>query len=121
MLTGDFEQLTSPFWGTYTASREDLNRRLCRLLTEPHRRWSAGFSCLCFVLVGAPMAIRMRNRDFLTSFFVCFLPILLVYYPLLMFGVSGAKDGTVPAYSVWAGNALLLFWGMWLLQRVMRY
>jgi lipopolysaccharide export system permease protein len=121
MLTGDFEQLSHPFWGTYVDGRADLNRRLCRLLTEPHRRWSAGFSCLCFVLVGAPMAIRMRNRDFLTSFFVCFLPILLVYYPLLMFGVAGAKDGTVPAYSVWAGNALLLLWGLWLLQRVMRY
>jgi len=91
------------------------------LLLEPHRRWSAGFSCLCFAWVGAPMAIRRRNRDFLTSFFLCFVPILIVYYPLLAYGVDGAKNGTVPAYTVWAGNLLLMLWGAWLLRRVIRY
>ena len=87
---------------------------------EPWRRWANGFSCLCFVLVGAPMAIRMRNADFLTSFFLCFLPILIVYYPLFMLGVSRAKAGTLPAPGVWLANVLIALWGVWLLRRVIR-
>ena len=39
-----------------------------------------------------------ENADFLTSFFLCFLPILLVYYPVFMAGVSEAKAGDLTAY-----------------------
>lgn len=92
-----------------------------RLQTERHRRWSNGFSCLCFVMIGAPMAIWRRNADLLTSFFLCFLPILLIYYPLLMFGVDQAKSGSLPAFTVWAGNVVVLAIGAWLMQRVIRY
>lgn len=95
--------------------------RLCRLRTERHRRWSAGFSCLFFVWVGAPMAMWMRNRDFLSSFFLCFLPILIVYYPLLAYGIDGAKYGTIPPWGVWAGNLLLGAWGVTLMKKVVRY
>jgi lipopolysaccharide export system permease protein len=94
--------------------------RLNRILMEPWRRWANGFSCLCFVLVGAPMAIRMRNADFLTSFFLCFLPILIVYYPVFILGVDQAKAGKVPPIAVWAGNLLMLLWGWWLMRRVVR-
>jgi lipopolysaccharide export system permease protein len=121
MLCGDFETLTSEEWKTRAAVLRDAQNRLYRLRAEPHRRWAAGFSCLCFAFVGAPMAIRMRNRDLLTSFFLCFLPILLVYYPLLVVGIDGAKDGRLPPWSVWAGNILLLLWGLYLLRRVVRY
>ncbi len=121
MLCGDFHDLTGEQWDRLERRMMLTRARLYRLLTEPHRRWSAGFSCLCFVWVGAPMAIRMRNRDFLTSFFLCFLPILIVYYPLLAYGVDGAKGGTVPPYFVWAGNLLLLGWGSWLMSKVIRY
>jgi lipopolysaccharide export system permease protein len=121
MLAGDFDALTNKQWRKREETREGAFGRLCRLKTEPHRRWSAGFSCLCFVWVGAPMAIRLRNRDFLTSFFLCFLPILIVYYPLLAYGMDGAKSGTIPPYAVWAGNILLACWGAWLLKRVVQY
>ena len=94
--------------------------RLNRIVMEPWRRWANGFSCLCFVLVGAPMAIRMRNADFLTSFFLCFLPILIVYYPVFMLGVDQAKRGSVPPVAVWMGNLLIALWGWWLLRRVVR-
>ena len=67
------------------------------------------------------MAIRLRNRDFLTSFFLCFLPILIVYYPLLMYGIDGSKSGTIPPQAVWTGNLLLVGWGAWLLRKVIRY
>lgn len=121
ILFSDFEGLTSNEWQNRYTARRANREQLCRLYTEPHRRWSAGFSCLCFVWVGAPMAIWLRNRDFLTSFFLCFLPILVVYYPLLMFGVDGAKNGTIPTFSVWVGNVLLAVWGVFLLRKVLRY
>jgi lipopolysaccharide export system permease protein len=121
LLTGELDRLGGPEWNRRAALGENLRTRLCQLHLEPYRRWSAGFSCLCFVWVGAPMGIRRRNRDFLTSFFLCFAPILIVYYPLLAYGISGAKNGTIPPISVWAGNALLVVWGTWLLRKVMRY
>ena len=94
--------------------------RLQRIVMEPWRRWANGFSCLCFAVVGAPMAIRMRNSDFLTSFFLCFSPILVVYYPLLMFGIDRVKAGELPPIAVWIGNLLVTVWGIWLLRRVVR-
>ena len=101
MLCGDFDGLTGPAWQDNADHCSGEQSLLYRLLTEPHRRWSAGFSCLCFAWVGIPVAIRLRNRDFLTSFFLCFLPILIVYYPLLMFGIHLTKAGTFPPCSVW--------------------
>jgi lipopolysaccharide export system permease protein len=105
------------------AERQEVKHatsRLNRIIMEPWRRWANGFSCLCFVLVGAPMAIRMRNADFLTSFFLCFLPILVVYYPVFMLGVSRVKAGVLPPPAVWMGNILIMLWGLWLLRRVIR-
>ena len=120
MITGRIEHTTPE----YTQPERDLLRseqnRLNRIIMEPWRRWANGFSCLCFVLVGAPMAIRMRNADFLTSFFLCFLPILIVYYPVFMLGVDQAKRGAVPPITVWLGNVLIVLWGWWLLRRVVR-
>ena len=120
LVTGRIEQALP----TNTAPDRELLRhernRLHRIVMEPWRRWANGFSCLCFVLVGAPMAIRMRNADFLTSFFLCFLPILVVYYPVVMLGVDQAKRGSVPPVAVWFGNLLIVLWGWWLLRRVVR-
>ncbi|HEV7222570.1 MAG TPA: LptF/LptG family permease [Pirellulales bacterium] len=122
LATGEFEAFDFQDWQLETNTIHDKWNHLYRLDTEPPRRWSAGFSCLCFALVGAPMAIWRRNADFLTSFFLCFGPILIVYYPLLVFGVEQAKSGALNANIVWLGNAVLAAWGSWMLQRkVVRY
>jgi lipopolysaccharide export system permease protein len=121
ILSGDFDELTSKQWETRRSFTGYQKNRLYRLYAEPHRRWSAGFSCLCFVWVGAPMGVWFRNRDFLTSFFLCFLPILIVYYPLLMFTVDAAKNGSAPASLAWLGNLCLVAWGTVVLRKVVRY
>ncbi len=120
-LTGEFDDLAGPSWIQRRVELEDLEGLLARLRSEPYRRWSAGFSCLCFVWIGAPMAIWLRNRDFLQSFFLCFAPILIVYYPVFMVTIKAAKNGTAPAIAVWAGNLILAIWGAWVLRRVLRY
>jgi lipopolysaccharide export system permease protein len=120
LLLGDFSGLTEPVWEQRLASVGGSQARLHRLITEPWRRWATGFSCLAFVMVGAPLAIQLRNADVWTSFAVCFLPILTIYYPLLAFGVDRAKSGELPACSVWIGNAVLALAGWWLLRKVVR-
>ncbi len=62
-----------------------------------------------------------RHSDIWATFFVCFLPILLVYYPMMMFAVDRAKAGALPPATVWLGNIVLALWGGWLFRRVYRY
>jgi lipopolysaccharide export system permease protein len=121
MISGDFAGLTAGSWNSDQKQAVEANQRLYRLQMEPYRRWANGFSCLCFVVLGAPLAIRMRNADFLTSFFMCFLPILIFYYPLMAFGVSQAKSGTFPSWGVWAGNVILVVIGWRITKQIIRY
>jgi lipopolysaccharide export system permease protein len=121
MLTGDFDSLSNATWKANEKDIEAAQTRLYRLHTEPWRRWANGFSCLCFVLIGVPVSIWMRFSEFIASFFICFLPILLVYYPLLAVSVDHAKDGAFPPQSVWLGNIVLAVAGIWLLCRVNRH
>jgi len=95
--------------------------RISRLRTEPYRRWSNGFTCFCFALVGTPVAMTRRSADALTTFFVCFLPILIIYYPLLMLGEDLSTSGKMHPISFWLGNAVLLVPGLLLMRRVIRY
>ena len=105
--------------------REDVLRsnrkRLVRLQTEPWRRWAWGFSCFFFVFVGAPLAMIAKTSDYWSTFGICFLPTLLVYYPLFILGLEQAKDGNLPPYGVWMGNAILVMIGTVLVARVRRY
>lgn len=100
---------------------EQSKKRLIRLQTEPWRRWAWGFSCFFFVIVGAPLAMIAKTSDYWTTFGMCFLPTLIVYYPLFIFGLEQAKDGSVPPYGVWLGNGILAIIGMILMGRVRRY
>ncbi len=121
MISGDFAALAGPNWEKLQRQLKDARQRLYRLKMEPYRRWANGFTCLCFVLVGAPFAIWQRNADFLTSFFACFFPILAIYYPLMALGVAQAKSGSFPSWGVWIGNVILVAIGVWLTRRVWRY
>jgi lipopolysaccharide export system permease protein len=120
MTTGGFSDLTGDEWQNHYKRLDKLDKRMARLRTEPHRRWASGFSCLCFVMVGVPWAIRLRNSDYLTSFFICFLPILVLYYPLLAYGLGQAKNGDLPPCAVWLGNVILAIAGYWALRKVLK-
>ena len=104
-----------------TAKIADDNELILRLRTEPYRRWSNGFTCLCFALIGTPVAMLWRHADVLTNFFVCFLPILAVYYPLLMFGDKLSTSGALPPISFWMGNVVLAIPAVLLLRWIIRH
>jgi lipopolysaccharide export system permease protein len=93
-----------------TAFREqaDWTRRCNELETEWHLRISMGIGSLLFVFLGAPVGILFAKRDFLSAFMTCFLPIIGLYYPLMLFGTNLSKEGLLaPYYSLWIGNGLL--------------
>ena len=120
MLSGNLVGISDSKWNVTTTMLGKSSRRINRLKAEPWRRWANGFSCLCFVFVGAPLAIRLKKFDFWTNFALVFIPILIVYYPLLMFGVSQAKTGALPPWIVWLGNTVMLLYGLWLMYRIQK-
>jgi lipopolysaccharide export system permease protein len=122
LTLGDFNQ----FQGReFTRNRLDIesNRsRYIKLRTELHSRFALSFSCFFFVLLGSPFAILQARRQFLTSFLMCFLPILLMYYPIVMLMMNLCKTETVsPVWAMWVGNVLLLAAGLSVLRKVMQH
>ena len=121
MMTGNYELLVGQVWKRNQERLATQWRNLYRLQTERPRRLANGASCFFFVLVGIPLSIHFRRGEFLTNFFLCFFPILLLYYPLLMTGVDRAKMGDWWPSSVWLGNLILMVCGLWLMRKIRRY
>jgi lipopolysaccharide export system permease protein len=121
LALGDFDALGGDAWRKRHKDLADTRGQLLRLRVQPWRRWANGFSCLCFVLVGAPLAIRLRTADFISTFFICFFPILVLYYPFFIIGVEQVRSGAWPPYAVWLGNGVCLLAALHLMRRVNRY
>lgn len=122
---GDFEQLASPQWNENEKSLEHQHDRLSRLRTEKPRRWASGFTCFFFAWIGAPLAIWLsgwlgKKSNVFSSFFACYIPILIIYYPLLIVGFSLAKNGTTPLIC-WIANACIGLIGCVFFKRIDRF
>ncbi|MGQ9760598.1 MAG: LptF/LptG family permease [Thermogutta sp.] len=101
----------------WEAQLHSLEVQIRKLQTEPYRRWANGFSSLCFTLLGCPLAMYRRSENFLAIFFLSFLPIVIIYYPLLMLADGLTSSGTLPSAGFWIANlaialpgTLLLYW-----------
>jgi lipopolysaccharide export system permease protein len=89
--------------------------------TEFQMRPALSFGCLCFVLVGCPVGIWFSRSDYLSAFITCFLPIVFVYYPLMLCGTNLAKEGKFSAVvTVWAADAVMALIGLLLFRRLLR-
>ncbi len=69
--------------------------RVNQFETEKQQRTSMAFGSLLFVILGAPVGILFAKRDFLSAFMSCFVPIITLYYPLILFGINLGKEGTL--------------------------
>src|SRR5262249_16997084 len=106
--TGRFDRINwSDVFQTFR-DYSDWIRKSAELTTECHLRISMAFGSVLFVLLGAPVGIRFARRDFLSAFMTCFLPIIAMYYPLMLGGVNMSKEGQlIPMISLWIGNLIL--------------
>ncbi|WP_158265061.1 LptF/LptG family permease [Blastopirellula marina] len=95
-------------------------KRLLRLQAEVPRRWANGFGVFCFAMIGIPVSIWLRSADNVKTFFLCFLPILLLYYPLLVVGEQWAREGSFGTLPVGIADVALLLIGMFMMWRVNR-
>jgi len=122
MITGEFDQLAGDSLAAIAGEKKKASGDERRYRTEIHSRFSMAASCFFFTLVGGPFAMLQARRQFITTFIICFLPILLVYYPVMFLMVNLAKTGTVdPTWAVWVPNAILCVTGLTVLRKVVQH
>jgi LPS export ABC transporter permease LptF len=76
------------------------------LITEIHEKLTLAFSCLIFILMGAPLAIITRRREKSINLGIAIL-IIVAYYPLLIGCESLGMEGVInPALALWIPNII---------------
>jgi lipopolysaccharide export system permease protein len=103
---GEFGHLMEPAQRRQEWEINGQKERYNKLYTELHSRLALACSCFFFALVGSPFAVLQGRRQFLTSFALCFIPILVLYYPIVLVMMNLGKDNVFdPALGMWVGNA----------------
>jgi lipopolysaccharide export system permease protein len=96
-------------------------QEIVALDVELQMRPALSLGCLFFILVGCPVGIWFSRSDYLSAFITCFLPIVFVYYPLMLCGTGMAKEGRfnmIPL--VWGADAIVGAMGLVLSWRLLR-
>ena len=62
------------------------------------------------------------RRQFITSFNLCFLPILIMYYPVMFLMINLCKTGTLePWWAMWVPNLVIGGIGLLVLRKVVQH
>jgi len=90
--------------------RRNLRRRIAAISVEVHKKFSLPAACIVFVLIGAPLGMRVRRAGpgiaFLSVAFFLF------YYLCLIGGEELANRLLLPPWiSMWLANMVLGAWG----------
>jgi lipopolysaccharide export system permease protein len=95
-------------WGV---ERSALRRRIAGLSVEIHKKFSIPAACVVFVLIGAPLGMRVRRAGPAVAFVsVAF---FLFYYLCLIGGEELANRLLLPPWlSMWLPNIVLGLWGL---------
>jgi lipopolysaccharide export system permease protein len=103
------------------SDRKNLDLQIFAIHAEWHMRPAFALGCLCFALVGCPIGIWFSKSDYLSAFITCFLPIVLVYYPLMFCTINFARAGKIPPWlGVYDANALMAIVGFLLFRKLAR-
>jgi len=122
LSTGNFDRFTQPEFTTFKQTLSASKDKTRKLNTELHNRFATSCSCLFFVLLGSPFAMVMAKKQFLTSFLFCFVPILVVYYPVSMMTQNMSKAGQLdPTWAVWLANGLMGIAAAMFIRRVLQH
>jgi lipopolysaccharide export system permease protein len=105
-----------------TRNLDSRTARFNKLKTEVHSRYALACSCFFFALLGTPFSMLFGKSQYVTSFLLCFIPIVCGYYPLMLGLMTQAKRGAIgPEWSMWIANALLAVLAILVMRRVIRY
>ena len=122
VAAGRFDQIR---WGEVQRAWVEhgyWQRRCYEFETEKQLRVSMALGSLIFVFLGAPVGILFAKRDFLSAFLTSFVPIITLYYPLMLFGVNLGKEGLMdPTQALLIGNVVLVALALWIYPRVVKY
>jgi lipopolysaccharide export system permease protein len=100
---------------------KDKHLQILAIEAELHMRPALSLGCLFFVLIGCPVGIWFSRSDYLSSFITCFLPIVFIYYPLMLCGTGMAKDGKFGTMApIWVADGVIALAGMVLFSRLLR-
>ncbi len=91
---------------TEVGKRESFEKQIRRYQVEIQKKYSIPFACIIFVLVGAPLAVRM-GRSGMNMAIGLSIVFFLVYYVGLIGGEKLADRGFVnPFFAMWAPNLI---------------
>ncbi len=103
------------------AQLEGLKRQVRNVEAEFWMRPALAVGCLVFALIGCPVGLWANRADYLSTFVICFLPTVLVYYPLLLAGSNMGKDGKLPlGLGCWLANIAIGAGGAFMSWRLLR-
>ncbi len=104
-----------------TNERKLRDGQMLAVDTERHMRFALSLGCFFFALVGCPVGIWFCKSDYLSAFVICFLPIVIIYYPLLLCMINMARNGKVTCWlTIHNANALMMLVALILFRRLAR-
>jgi lipopolysaccharide export system permease protein len=103
------------------AERQYRVDQMNSIQAEWQMRPALALGCLCFALVGCPVGIWFSKSDYLSAFITCFLPIVIIYYPLMFCMYDMGRVGKVPPWlGIYNADLLMLVAGVILFRRLAR-
>ncbi len=88
---------------------------------EVARRSALAAAAFFFAWLGIPLGVLTAGGGRVRAFLAGIGPVLLGYFPLIVFGANIARSGRVPAYpALWLANALSFLVGWRLMKRISR-
>ena len=122
LFTADFQKLVSDEITTLDKQTKRAVTDELKYRAEIHNRFSMSASCWFFAFLGGPFAMLQARRQFITSFIICFLPILVVYYPVMFLMMNLCKSGTLdPWWAMWVPNVIIGTAAFFVLRKVVQH
>jgi lipopolysaccharide export system permease protein len=119
-LNGD--PLAAVDMGTDAVEKAEMAGSLAyRSLCEKHQRISRSTSAVPFLLLACPISILYQRREIIRTFFVCFLPIVTLYYPSMILCFNLLKESRSEHFSfLWLPSIAMCLVALPFLRRVVR-
>ncbi len=122
LVIGDYDSLKEFKLNRFDIIFKENKKKIQKYNTEIQNRFALAASCFCFALLGAPFSILQARRQFLTNFMICFVPILVIYYPVVLLMMNLSKNGSVdPRWGMWLANIILATAALFVLRKVLKH